>query len=647
MVSSDSKPVKQELKARHKGRNVRCLAFLLFLLFIPSTPCTAEEDHYLADLIAQARERKLHEHRYWEILLHYKPSFRGLYSLIDDPRFFLAEDGKINPQSELAATLEAFFQSSTLEDEHPRCRFVARYAWLKEELGIDESRLPPLSCEEFHRILDKVQPRSAVLIFPTTHNNSPASMFGHTLIIIEGPYKSRLLSYAVNYTAVTGDTSGIAFAVKGIFGLYPGYFSIRPYYEKLREYSDLKRRDVWEYELNLTEEEVTRMFLHIWELREIYSDYYFFGENCSYDLLFLLEAARPSLRLTDQTRPWVIPIDTVRIARDDGLVTKATYRPSKSTRISHIASRMNLNEEKLAVQVIDGEVAPEDLSSSGLTAEEQIRVLDLSAETIEFRYFKEEFTREEYRRSYLALLNARSKLGRPEGWDEQIPVPGRPDLGHGSNRFSLGVGFRDDDFFEEVSIRPAYHNLLDSDEGYLVGSQIDFANLVLRHYPDRRQLELHALDLISIVSISPRSRFFKPTSWKVNTGFIQKIFDDKNDHLVYQLNPGRGLAYQIGPTLFYSMLEADLLVSGRFRDSYALGIGGLTGLLTTPTDLWKLHLWGRKIYYEWGDDHHGLTVHLDQSLKINPANSLALELSRNKEYGVYYTEANVKWNYYW
>ena len=95
------------------------------------------------------------------------------------------------------------------------------------------------------------------------------------------------------------------------------------------------------------------------------------------------------------------------------------------------------------------------------------------------------------------------------------------------------------------------------------------------------------------------------------------------------------------------MLEGDLLVGGRFRDSYALGIGGSAGLLTNATELWKLHLWGRKIYYELGDDHRGLNLHLDQSLKINSSHSLTLALSRNKEFDVYFSEAKLNWNYFW
>ncbi len=74
--------------------------------------------------------------------------------------------------------------------------------------------------------------------------------------------------------------------------------------------------------------------MHVYELDSIYSDYYFFDENCSYDLLFLLDAGRPSLNITDQMDLWVIPIDTIRLAKKNGLTNKAIYRPSKTTRFS-------------------------------------------------------------------------------------------------------------------------------------------------------------------------------------------------------------------------------------------------------------------------------------------------------------------------
>lgn len=641
----------KKIKKRGLSVNFNCkVSFFLFcsiLLF--STPCISVENTYLNKLINQALAKNLANDRYWHILLHYKFSVTGISSLIDDPDFFLAPDGKNNPEAELIATLKAFFQPfNNKETEHPLCRFVARYTWLKEQLSIDEEHLNKPPCNEFHRILAKVDPRSAVLIYPGTHINSPASMFGHTLINIKGSHKSRLLPYAVNYSAFTNESNGFVYAFKGILGFYKGYFSVLPYYQKIKEYNDLERRDMWEYDLNLNEAEVRRMFFHIWELKEIYSDYFFFSENCSYNILFLLEVARPSLNLTDQCRPWVIPIDTVRTVGRNSLIKSARYRPSKATRISHILSFMDTKEQKLAQKVIKGERDPATLQTENLDSCEKIRILDLAAEIVEYRYFKKELTRDEYRKKYLAVLKARSKLGRPDNKAYyKISLPERPDKGHGSNRFGLGAGFREDDFFQEISLRPAYHHIMDTDDGYLQGAQIEFANIAMRYYPGKERVELNTLDLISILSLSPRDRFFRPISWKVKTGFMQKTFDDGKDHLVYQLNSGGGFAYKGEFGLSYFMFETDLQLGGRFDDSYCLSFGGSAGVLKTLTNRWKIHLWGKKTYYELGDEHHGFSTHLEQNLHINANNTLNMELSRHKEFGIYFYEVSLKWNIYW
>lgn len=602
------------------------------------------------ELLEQARQRRLAEQRDWQILLHYKPAtFGHVTSLIDDPRFFLAPSGKNDPQAELEATLEALFLPVDTEQpqEHALCRFPARRRWLTETLAIDPVLLPAAACGELDQALAQVDPQRAVLIFPGNHNNSPASMFGHTLISIEGKHQSRLLSYAVNYAAHTDETNGFAYAVKGVFGLYPGYYSLLPYYAKVREYNDLERRDVWEYQLDLTPGEVERMALHIWELRNISSEYYFFDENCSYNLLFLIEAARPSLNLTDQSRPWVIPIDTVRTVAAAGLLKEVRYRPSKATRIAALAGRMDTSQTELALELLDDRLPVSDLATKGLDAEAQMRILDVAIETTEFRYYRQELDRENYRQRSLELLKARSLLGRAGDDYLSLPDPGRPDHAHGSNRLAAGVGVRGDDWYQEVRLRPAYHNLVDHDAGYLPGSQIDFVSLSLRYTPERDQLKLQSLDLVDIVSLSPRHAFFAPVSWKVTTGLHQRAFDDGDQHLLYRLNPGGGFTWGNSSLMSYVLVETDALLSGRFRDSFALGFGGSAGILATPLPDWKIYLQARQLWYEWGEPHRASEVALRQSWRFGKELSVGVDFSRERIFGHYATESVLLLSYYW
>ena len=92
---------------------------ILSLFSVVLTPVTSpgEDADYLTTLIESARGQRLHEDRYWEVFLHYKPSWSGKKSLIDDPAFFLAHDGKTSPASELEATLRGFFQDQKADEE--------------------------------------------------------------------------------------------------------------------------------------------------------------------------------------------------------------------------------------------------------------------------------------------------------------------------------------------------------------------------------------------------------------------------------------------------------------------------------------------------------------------------------------------------
>ena len=285
-----------------------------------SAPTFAAGDAYLQELMAQAHAAGLAADPEWLALVHYRANLilPGVTGQADDPDFYLASDGKTDPGAELDATLRAFFAPAVVETDtvqHPQCRFIARYEWLKRSLHFDPQRLPPQSCKRFRKWRAALNASALTLVFPSAYINNPSSMFGHTLLRVDAPNqdeRTRLLAYAVNYAVGSTTDNGMMFTLKSLVGAYPGLFSISPYYVKVKEYSDMENRDIWEYRLNFTQEEIDRLLQHAWELGPTRFDYYFFDENCAYYLLSLFDVARPSLALTDGFRGWVIPVDTVR-----------------------------------------------------------------------------------------------------------------------------------------------------------------------------------------------------------------------------------------------------------------------------------------------------------------------------------------------
>ena len=632
-----------------------CLFFITcagLIVFNASAAPAAETDtSYSSALITAAREKALSGDHYWDVLLHYKRAGAGRKSLVDDPKFFLAPRGRTDPEAELEATIISFFKPEAGDEEHPQCRFVARYAWLKDQLNIDETDLLPVACPKLDEALSGIKLKSAVLVFPAAHGNGPASMFGHTLIRIDSSFRSDLLAHAVNYAAKAEDSNGFVYAFKGIFGYYKGFYAILPYYEKVKEYNGMEHRDMWEYSLNLSEGEIRRMVLHIWELKDVHSNYYFFDENCSFDLLFLLEAARPSARLTDmfweRMRFWVIPVDTIRAVRDSGMIAEVKYRPSQATRILAIASKLEPAEQQLALDIAENKELPRTAVDAGETPENAKKILNLSAEYLQYRYSTRKLAKEEYLKLFLPVLQARSLLGSAADDADNIKPPVQPEQGHLPGKASAAMGYQARSLFTELEWRAAYHDLLDRADGYVEGAAINFFDLSARYYFKEDRARLQSVNLIDIVSISPRDRFFKPVSWKMLTGFNRALLPGGEESLVYRINPGGGLAYRLGGGGFsYFFIESDLNLSNKFKDRFSFGIGPSAGFLAAVTDAWKLDLSAQSLYYELGERRRSARVSFEQNFRLTTNSGLRLSATRQKSSDIYQSEVKLTWNFY-
>jgi hypothetical protein len=629
---------------------------LLILLWLPLA-VFADDNAYLNELVEQARERNIAQRSEWLNLLHYKPYpyWPGMRSLADDPAFFNASDGKTDAAAELEATLTGFFSTAAETDkaQNPQCRFIARYHWLKEELHFDPTRLPEQPCKRFYQWRASLDPHEITLVFPAAYLNNPASMYGHTLLRIDAKdqdERTRLLAYSISYAAGTDETSGLIFAVRGLFGGYPGVFAITPYYLKVREYSDIENRDVWEYQLTLTPAEIDRLLMHTWELGPTRFDYYFFDENCAYHLLSLLEVARPGLELTDRFRWWAIPSDTVRAVTDQpGLLKRVVYRPATATIIRRRLADMDDRQSGLAKDLVERKISSIDERLHGFSAAEQARILELAYDYATYRSASGRDTTTPAQMHELLL--ARSRLEVPPQRPE-VPVPVvRPDQGHKTSRLALGVGSRGGRHFEEISLRPTYHDIMDDDGGYTRGAQIQFFDMTLRHYRGDDSLRLEELTPLNIVSLSPRDDFFTPLSWKINVGWTRKHFADNDEPLIFRASGGPGLAFNIpgsneGKSVYYGFLEAAMDVGKRFDQDYALGMGPALGWLTDISDRWRINLYARSLRYGLGDAHNARELTLEQRYMLSRQSALRLGLHRKQEFQDYWNSADISLQYY-
>jgi len=515
-------------------------------------------------------------------------------SEIDDSGFFFASSGKTNAKDELDATLDAFFTEERFDDNSSACRFPARKAWLQEKLNIDD--FPAVECSEYDDTLKRLNPKSATLVFPAAHVNSPASMFGHTFLRINSAYKSRLLSYAINYAAdANPDKENAAlFAVKGLFGGYFGKYSLLPYYEKLKEYRDTEQRDIWEYDLNLNEEEVLRMTRHIWELNGTQSDYYFFTENCSYNMLWLIELARPSVHLREYFHYEVIPLETVHAAKAEGLISEISYRASKRSILLEYENLLEDNYLGIPRQLVNAEVKLQDIvSDETIPLQQKQYILEASTEFLEYSFSKNDMEKEEFLTLFHNISTQRAALGKGKKLDIQRPQD--PIESHRAIRVTTGIGSREGEAIGFLGIRPAYHDLEDSNYGFLRGTQIEFLDIELSY--SEHEIEVEEVSIISIVSLAQRSEFISSFSWRTNFGWDRNYVDNETNFIGTV-----GAGYSWGNELAYTYIMIDPLFF--FFVGFTAAVGGSLGLVIDKYDFMSTNIEVTRRYYDNGDEQN-------------------------------------------
>ena len=592
------------------------------------------------------RLQQLAADRYWIAIGHYESGKLGDWrSYVDDPRFFLAADGAHHPDRELRATLDALYAPASLGDKHAQCVYPARTRWLRGQLQLTD--LPQPDCQEYKRWYQDVSPDSAVLVFPAAYLNSPSSMFGHTLLRIDQAAAKRdetsLLSYAINFGAyVEGSDNSILYAWKGLMGGYPGLFAMVPYQEKLSEYRSLENRDLWEYQLNLTPEETGRMVEHVWELKQVQFDYFFFDENCSYRLLELLQVARPSLDLTSQFPLTAIPTDTVKAVKQAGLVESTRYRPSRERELLARAEPLDGAEQQQVLALSADTAKLQDPGFTALARDRQALVQDAAFRLERYRATGQERDPERARRSF-ELLRAINR-NPPPALD--IERPGLPEDGHQSRTWQLGVGTREDRAFAEYGLRMAYHDLNDNAYGFPLGAQIEILQLKLRQY-EGNDWQVQRLDLATIRSLTPRNELLQPWSWQVAGGLERVPGKHGDEVLVSHVNGGAGGTWELADGLLgFALGTVRVEHHNDFAQFIAPAAGFDTGVLWR-NGLGNLSLEAKGDYFTNGEVRRSIS--LNQQWEVS--RDLGIRLSAKREFSHLASAQNevmleLKWYHY-
>lgn len=562
------------------------------------------------DIVKEAIALKKHLDPQWLNALHYKKSFLyGFESQADSQSFFFNPEGKYNNKEEFKSTVKSLLEPVTNDvNNHPQCRFPTRTKVIKRLIPSLANRLS-VECPNYKAFIKKTGAKSVSLVFSSYYTSNPSSAFGHTFIVF---YRTKaieensdfLKNYIVNYAANPTTQNFLLYTILGLSGGFDGVFSFLPYFYKIREYNDFESRDLWEYHLNLTADQVDTIISHIWEMQQTTFDYWYLSENCSYHMLSLLEVANPHWNLTERLPSFVIPTDTIKIVfQTKNLVGDVIFRPSKERVVKNRISKLTKDENKAFAKLIS-RYKLNDLPKM-TSKESKAKVLDSAIDYIDYREPEDVlFKNGKFSRLKRTLLISRSKLGvKTKKIKISLPTNEQPQLGHKSRRIAIGAGRAGlNEDFALVEYRFTLHDLLDNPTGHNKDAWMEMGNFKFRYHPEvekRGNSSIFRFDefsLFHVLSLSPLEEYFSTMTWTARVG--SKIIKDRGCDFCFapMMRVGAGFSQDFDWLVYYFMISTEAEVAKDIsRRGYRFGTGPDGGIVLRFHDRFQALLRGEYI----------------------------------------------------
>jgi len=540
--------------------------------------------------------KELAKSKSWRKLMHYDSnSISGdIKSRIDDPRFFFSPVGQFNPHAELEGLVIAITNNKKKSGERIKCIVPFRYRFVVEAglVPVDLGDCPKLQFYKKNLGLGRLS-----IVHVAQYADNPSSILGHLFLQFmqgkrEGFGKSpRYLNKTVNYAAsVPADSGILKFMIAGIFGGFKGRYTLYQYADMIEKYNNAESRDLFVYQLNYSKLEIEKVIGHVWELTNFATqDYYFFYENCAFQILAILEAVRPGLELTAQLPFYTTPIDILKIVEKEHLISNVEYVPSLYQRYSDKLSAMNSVEKANFEDFLESRIPPRKIQSK--------LVVDALIDAFNFRRNENQgIVSARFVARENQLLSHRASLGiHPPSHSQTVKIS--PHLSHGAARVSLGAGFENSlgtvvnhdaevraigsRSYRSFRFRLAIHDLLSRSDGFQRNSAISLLNIEIRKYENSGRVSLTEIQLLSIAKL-----FGTRTLHRLAWDFDLKL-TEKNRRCGICLSPDFEALLGMSKNMLPDLLDVFLMLKTNYDpevlgETWEGGLGMSVGLAFSP-----------------------------------------------------------------
>lgn len=558
----------------------------------------------------------------WLALLHMqKNNFTGGYRSEVDARTFFLSSKDDDSAAELHATITALQSSPATGDSSAWCRFPARAQFLSQHIPL---RKPEnLHCPALDYWRGRFSADEITLVYPDPYLKKIASIFGHTFLRVDAYDKTThpvLLSQAISYYADVGatDNSPARYIAKGLTGHFPGIIELAPYFEKLREYSDSEDRDIREYQLTFSPEQVRTFVDHLWEVRGSSFNYFFLDENCSYRLIALLDVITPTHDLRTHFTTHTIPVDTVKILQVHDLIAKSQYIPSARKRFYAQLAQLSTAQKAVLKKTLNNQTAIARVNDAHVLATaEKYRSIQIHADP---------------KKNFLRNLQVNQLIQRQQQTGGTAPDANKgiaaPDsITQGHDMLRLQTGWQRDDGQDYLLLggRFAFHDFHDPLPAFQKGVQLGVLDFQLRinPYSSNDHVSLESIRWFNVQSYNPSDAFFQDSSWGFSVARQRELIGEKTK--LINIGEGyRGISKNCGAVLCHAELLGGVLTGGALNKEWDLRGGARAGLLyQNATWSWSVDI--SQQYYLVNSSDTFRSVNTEASYRL--ARNLSIYLS--------------------
>ena len=428
----------------------------------------------------------------WSRLLQYDESFNANES------YYLSKNK--NPSQELYEYKDQLENRSNGFEY--ACKYPARYVVLKKYLQVPDYDLT--KCYELNKYMRSIHCKYLDIVLTSEYFDSPASIFGHVMLLFHNEEVPEVDSTAFHFAAVTNSNDGfIKYIYNGIIGNYTGSYFREPFFKKVYEYSRVEQRKMHHYRLDVTNEQINFLLYQLYEIKELKYSYYFFKKNCAYYIARLLSTV-----LKNKISPiiYTMPIDIVTLF-DKEIINERILIPD-ILKLKNIYNDLKSQEKETINSIIDSNYVDFD----------ETKLSDKMKEWLVINY------RYNFRKKHNTLNNYNyvSRLTYSSANEQRDYAKNNSKINNRKYPRKAGAHYRISSSSMDLSLtfRPAYLDLKDFQKDDMNESTLSLLEAKVR-YKNKTSF-LDELRVIDMLLLSDSTLYNKALSWSFYSGLNRK-----------------------------------------------------------------------------------------------------------------------------